>query len=66
MLTTRLTQMFGLARPIVLAPMASGATNGSLAAAVSEAGGLGMFGAIPSGGPEWVREQIRILRPRGG
>lgn len=64
MLRTRLTDLFGLERPIVLAPLAGGATNGPLAAAVSEAGGLGLFGGIHPGGPEWIREQIRILRPR--
>lgn len=64
MLTTRLTEMFGLGRPIVLAPMANGATSGHLAAAVSAAGGLGLFGGINSAGPEWVREQIRFLRAR--
>jgi nitronate monooxygenase len=63
-LRTRLTDLFGLERPIVLAPLAGGATNGHLAAAVSEAGGLGLFGGIHPGGPEWIREQIRILRPR--
>jgi nitronate monooxygenase len=62
MLKTRLTEQFGLRRPIVLAPMANGATSGHLAAAVSAAGGLGLFGGIHSGGPEWVREQIRFLQ----
>jgi nitronate monooxygenase len=64
MLTTRLTELFGLRRPIVLAPMASGATSGHLAVAVVEAGGLGMFGGVHAGGPEWVREQIRFVRSR--
>jgi nitronate monooxygenase len=62
MLKTRLTELFGLTRPIVLAPMASGATSGHLAAAVSSAGGLGMFGGIHSAGPEWIREQVRFIR----
>jgi hypothetical protein len=30
MLATRLTDFFGLERPIVLAPMAGGATNGTI------------------------------------
>jgi nitronate monooxygenase len=64
MLTTRLTEMFGLRRPIVLAPMGNGATSGHLAAAVSAAGGLGLFGGIHSSGPEWIREQIRLLQTR--
>ena len=64
MLKTRLTEQFGLRRPIVLAPMAAGATSGHLAAAVNAAGGLGLFGGIHSGGPEWIREQIRFLQSR--
>src|SRR5262249_26085028 len=64
MLRTRLPELLGTARPIVLAPMASGATSGHLAAAVCEAGGLGMFGGIHRGGLEWVREQIRFVRSR--
>jgi len=43
MLKTRLTELFGLTRPIVLAPLA-GATSGHLASAVTTAGGLGLFG----------------------
>ena len=66
MLATRLTELFGLEHPIVLAPMANGATSGHLAAAVCAAGGLGLFGGIHSGGPEWVREQIRFMRTRAG
>jgi len=54
--------MFALERPIVLAPLANGATSGHLAAAVSAAGGLGLFGGIHAAGAEWVREQIRFLR----
>jgi nitronate monooxygenase len=65
MLKTRLTEQFGLRRPIVLTPMAAGATSKHLAAAVSAAGGLGLFGGIHSGGPEWIRDQIRSLQPRG-
>jgi nitronate monooxygenase len=40
---TRLTEAFGLAHPIVSAPMAK-AAGGRLAAAVSHAGGLGLIG----------------------
>src|SRR5262245_7902633 len=64
MLKTRLTELFGLGRPIVLAPMANGATSGHLAAAVSDAGGLGLFGGIHVGGPEWIRQQINLVRSR--
>jgi nitronate monooxygenase len=42
-LTTWLTERFGIAVPVVCAPM-SGAAGGRLAAAVSDAGGLGMVG----------------------
>ena len=37
-------------------------SGGRLAAAVSQAGGLGSFGGIHSDGPDWVREQIRYIR----
>ena len=42
-LQTRLTRRFGIEHPIVLAPMAP-AAGGTLASAVSEAGGLGLLG----------------------
>jgi len=64
MLKTRLTEMFGLTRPIVLAPLGGGSTSGHLASAVDAAGGLGLFGGIFSGGPTWIREQIRLMRAR--
>ena len=64
MLKTRLTDMFGLTRPIVLAPLGGGATSGRLASAVDAAGGLGLFGGIYSGGPAWIREQVRFMRAR--
>lgn len=41
MIETVLTEMFGLARPIVLAPM-GGVSGGCLAAAVSNTGALGL------------------------
>src|SRR5438552_10341329 len=43
MISTRLTERFGIRHPIVCAPMASVA-GGALAAAVSRAGGLGLVG----------------------
>jgi nitronate monooxygenase len=61
MLKTRFTEMFGLAHPVMSAPMANH-SGGRLAAAVSLAGGLGTFGAINPGGPDWVREQVRLVR----
>ena len=42
----------------------SGTATAELAAAVSEAGGLGLIGAWPAKGPEWLREQIRLVRER--
>ncbi|HEY5869023.1 MAG TPA: nitronate monooxygenase [Candidatus Tectomicrobia bacterium] len=64
MLKTRITELFGIRYPIISAPMV-GYSGGSLAAAVSSAGGLGTFGAASSTisvGPDYVREQIRHIR----
>jgi nitronate monooxygenase len=55
-LTTRLTELFGIQQPIVLAPMAL-VSGGRLAAAVTRAGGLGLIGGgYPDA--EWLRSQI--------
>jgi nitronate monooxygenase len=51
---TALTEAFGLAYPIVLAPMGQVA-GGQLAAAVSNAGGLGLVGG---GEPRHVRADL--------
>ena len=64
MLRTRLTEMFCLERPIVLAPLGAGATSAHLASAVSEAGGLGMFGGTHPRRADWVREQSALMRAR--
>ncbi len=62
MLRTRFMQMFGLAHPVMSAPMALH-SGGTLAAAVSAAGGLGSFGGIhPSKGPDWMRTEIADIR----
>lgn len=61
---TWLTEQWGLTVPVVAAPMA-GVSTGRLAAAVSAAGGLGMFGAGPTSTSDWVREQCAAAR-RGG
>lgn len=37
-------------------------SGGRLAAAVSEAGGLGSFAGIHSAGPDYVREQVKYIR----
>jgi nitronate monooxygenase len=52
-----LTERLGLNVPIILAPMAF-AAGGRLAAAVSEAGGLGLIGG-GYGDADWLTEQFR-------
>ena len=64
MLRTRFMQMFGLSHPVMSAPMALH-SGGTLAAAVSAAGGLGSFGGVhPSEGPDWIRAEIATIRSR--
>lgn len=58
---TSFTRLFDVRYPIMAAPM-SGHSGGTIAAAVSNAGGLGTFGARASGGPDWLREQIQSAR----
>jgi nitronate monooxygenase len=53
---TALTAMFGLEYPIVSAPM-GGVAGGSLAAAVSNAGALGLVGGA-YGEPDWLRTEL--------
>jgi nitronate monooxygenase len=64
MIDTWLTDTFGLAVPVVAAPMA-GPGDGRLAAAVCSAGGLGMVGVAASRSPDWVREQSRTAAAPG-
>jgi NAD(P)H-dependent flavin oxidoreductase YrpB (nitropropane dioxygenase family) len=61
MLHTRLCDLLGIEVPIIVAPMGPNITGVELAAAVSNAGGMGIisFGAYP---PPLLREQIRRLR----
>ncbi len=54
---TKLTELLGIQYPIIQGGMAWVAEY-HLAAAVSEAGGLGLIGAASAPG-EWVREQVR-------
>jgi len=56
MIATALTEMFGLTHPIVLGPM-GGVAGGRLAAAVSNAGGLGLVGG-GYGDPAWLRAEL--------
>ena len=63
MIHTRICDLFGIDHPIISAPMAGTATA-ELAAAVSEAGGLGLIGGTTGNNPDWLREQIRLVRNR--
>jgi nitronate monooxygenase len=58
-----LTRRLRIEWPVLQAPMAGGISTPALAAAVSEAGGLGSFaaGALP---PAAVREGLRAIRAR--
>jgi nitronate monooxygenase len=58
MIATRLTEMFELDHPIVLAPM-GGVSGGRLAAAVSNAGGLGLVGG-GYGDEAWLRAELAL------
>jgi nitronate monooxygenase len=55
-LTTRLTELFGIQQPILLAPMAL-VSGGRLAAAVTRAGGLGLIGGGYADA-DWLQSQI--------
>jgi nitronate monooxygenase len=57
---TALTEAFGLDVPVVLAPMGRVA-GGRLAAAVSNAGGLGLVGGA-YGDPEWLDRELALVR----
>ncbi len=59
---TRITELLGIEEPVIQGGMAWVAEY-HLAAAVSEAGGLGIIGAA-SAPPEVVREQIRKVKER--
>ena len=52
--------MFGLQHPIILGPM-GGVSGGELAAAVSNAGGLGLVGA-GYGDPAWLRTELSRVK----
>lgn len=63
MLQTRFTEMFGLRHPVMSAPMAMH-SGGTLAAAVSAAGGLGSFGGTNPKGPAWIEAEVATIRAR--
>jgi nitronate monooxygenase len=58
---TRVTTILGIQVPIVMGGM-TGTGTPELAAAVSNAGGLGIFAAHNAGSPEGCREWIRRIR----
>jgi len=57
-LRTKLTDLFGIEHPIILAPMGA-TTGGKLAAAVSQAGGLGLIGA-GYGDADWLTREFDL------
>jgi nitronate monooxygenase len=57
---TALTEAIGLDVPVVLAPM-NGISGGRLAAAVSNAGGLGLVGG-GYGDPDWLRRELALVQ----
>jgi nitronate monooxygenase len=57
----RFCARFGIRHPIVLAPMAGGPSTPALAAAVTNAGGLGSLGASYLG-PDQIRAEIAEVR----
>jgi nitronate monooxygenase len=59
-LRTAFTELLGLRHPIALAPM-GGSAGGALAAAVSEAGGLGLLGA-GNGNRNWLARELPIVK----
>ena len=61
MLQTRFSELLGLTCPVMSAPM-SNHSGGRLAAAVSQAGGLGTFGGSNGWGADWLRQQIAFVR----
>lgn len=62
LITTALTDMFSLQHPIVLGPM-GGVSGGLLAAAVSNAGGLGLVGG-GYGDPAWLCAELSCVKSR--
>jgi nitronate monooxygenase len=58
-LRTAFTELLGLRHPVALAPM-GGSAGGALAAAVSNAGGLGLLGG-GNGDRDWLTRELRIV-----
>ena len=62
MLHTRICTLFDIEHPILNAPMGGGDAPGELAAAVSNAGGLGLIGGTTHDGAPWLVDQIGAAR----
>lgn len=62
---TWLTRALDIDLPILGAPM-GGRAGGELAGQVTAAGGLGMIGAARYATPEWIGEQLRVIRAAAG
>lgn len=62
MIHTRVCELFGIEHPILLGPMGS-ATGAALAAAVSNAGGLGTVGCVGRT-PDWIAQTAREIREK--
>lgn len=60
MIVTPLTELFELEHPVVLGPM-GGVAGGRLAAAVSNAGGLGLVGG-GYGDLDWLKTELAIVK----
>lgn len=58
---TRVTQMLGIEHPVIMGGM-TGVGTPELAAAVSNAGGLGLFAAHNAGSPEGCRQWVKKMR----
>jgi nitronate monooxygenase len=61
---TWLTRTLGVGVPVVQAPMA-GVSQGTMAAAVSQAGALGMLGVGPTASADWITEQASVAARPG-
>jgi NAD(P)H-dependent flavin oxidoreductase YrpB (nitropropane dioxygenase family) len=62
MIHTRVCELFGIEHPVLLGPMGS-ATGAGLAAAVSNAGGLGTVGCAGRT-PDWIAQTAREIREK--
>lgn len=65
-ITTPLTRLLGIPRPILLAGMAGGPTTPELVAAVSRAGGLGVFGLAGMSTDAVRRDVAAAVQMAGG